>query len=159
MSSFLLTYRLLNDFSISNQFKVKNTFITVLKFFIRRFFRLYLPYVVYCTGVAISPNYAGGGMVYASWTDMVTLRRTGNINPAWTIPSEIKYYFLMPIISLPAAFPKFKNSYLLIIFMLVIINILNMQSNIFRVKSTKDIAALLSDQNENFKICLPYFLN
>ena len=107
LSSFLLTYRLIDDFSKTNN-SIRMMFKVIVKFFIRRLFRVYLPYLVFCSAVAINSKYAGGDLNYASWLNMVTLKETGS-NPLWTVPPEIKFYALLPVICMPAAFCKVTN--------------------------------------------------
>jgi peptidoglycan/LPS O-acetylase OafA/YrhL len=108
LSSFLLTYRLtyeLIDESSSlvhgNVSKKREYIKIISKYFIRRFFRIYIPFVIYCTCIKLSPSYLGGGQGYASWLKLVTLRfNMGDFNHLWTIPIEINYYFFIPIISM-----------------------------------------------------------
>ena len=52
LSSFLLTYRLIIDYSKANTL-VHNILLTTFKFFIRRFFRIYIPVVFFCTLVTL----------------------------------------------------------------------------------------------------------
>jgi len=52
LSSFLLTYRLIIDYSKANTL-VHNILMTTFKFFIRRFFRIYIPVVFFCTLVTL----------------------------------------------------------------------------------------------------------
>jgi len=57
LSSFLLTYRFILDITDSDKSIIEIIKVT-LKFFIRRTFRVYLPFVIYCTVVKIDPNIA-----------------------------------------------------------------------------------------------------
>lgn len=159
LSSFLLTYRLLNDFSRSMPFSIKHLTLTTLKFLIRRFFRVYMPFFVLSTAVTMSPKYLGGGWPYKPWWEMITLKNVG-FNQLWTIPPEIKYYFLIPIMCMPSALPKFNKSCLIMIAILISINLINMRINLFDVKyDPNNNAFLWSNNDENFKFCLQYFLN
>jgi len=89
---------------------------------------------------------------------MVTLKESGPTQ-LWSIPPEIKYYFLLPILCLPAALQRFKISCLVIIVLLIAINLINMRINLFGVKTVPKDFPLWCDQKENFKFCLQYFLN
>ena len=161
LSSFLLTYRLLNDYSrITPPMSIQKLSLCAVKFIIRRFFRVYMPFFVFATAVTLSPKYAGGEWPYESWLKMVTLDNVG-FNQLWTISPEIKYYFFIPVICLPSIWPKFNKSCLIMITILTLINIVNMRTNIFDVKYGDDLEnqRLWSDNNENFKFCFQYFLN
>jgi peptidoglycan/LPS O-acetylase OafA/YrhL len=165
LSSFLLTYRLLEDYSKGEDEEEERT-TTIhhllrvsLKFFIRRFFRVYLPYALFCTLVTVSPEYAGGNLKYASLTKMLTLKETGS-TPLWTVPPEIKYYFLLPLICLPmAAFGKRLTRLRLnvAICLLVALNLINMPLNVFNVKTVAKGYPLWEDQNETLKFCMQTF--
>ena len=148
LSSFLLTYRLILDITDSSNQSLIKIMKVVLKFLVRRTFRVYLPFVIYCTVVKIDPMIAGGGFYeYTSWLNLTILNYSGP-NHLWTIAPEIKYYFLIPIICLPIYITKFKKTYLFLsIFSLISINVIYIRWNIF--------------ESENFEIrdCLPTFLN
>ena len=96
LSSFLLTYRLLIEFDNNN--KPNGITLITLKYFIRRFFRIYLPFVFFVSLIK-SVSYIKFGANYpypSSWWAMITLKSTG-WNHLWTIAPEIKYYFFIPI--------------------------------------------------------------
>jgi peptidoglycan/LPS O-acetylase OafA/YrhL len=101
LSAFLLTYRLLIDFSKNNYLNA------TLKYFIRRFFRIYLVYVVFCSLLKYGPNkiqyyfagFRGSKESYPSWYELITITNTGS-NHLWTIPIEIYYYFFIPFFCL-----------------------------------------------------------
>ena len=100
LSSFLLTFRLLEEFYKSNN-NNKEILLSICKYFIRRFFRIYIPFVIVCSLIKfISLRFIG---MYAnstkSWFSMISLQSTG-FTPLWTIAPEIKYYFFIPIFTL-----------------------------------------------------------
>ena len=97
LSAFLLTYRLFNEFSKTDGSLTQISKV-VVKYFIRRFFRIYVPFVLYCTIVKFVSVKVGwpAAYFYSSWTTMVTLGSTGN-NHLWTMAPEIKYYFFIPL--------------------------------------------------------------
>jgi len=100
LSSFLLTYRLTHEL-IENTLIKNDCFKIISKYFIRRFFRIYLPFVFYCTCVKWSPSNLGANHFYPEWSKLVTLTfNMGDFNHLWTIPIEINYYFFIPIISM-----------------------------------------------------------
>lgn len=119
LSSFLLTNRLLTELS-SPSLKPKNQLLIVLKYFIRRFFRIYVVFFLFATIVKYGPKFVGGfmnyseGFYYSSWSDLVTLQTSG-MNHLWTIAPEVKYYFIIPVICLIAnKFGRFKFIFFII---------------------------------------------
>ncbi len=99
LSSFLLTFRLVKEFSKCSTFK--SVQLAVLKYFIRRFFRIYLPFFFVCSLIkGVSLRFIG---MYAksvkSWLSMITLQSTG-FTHLWTIAPEIKYYFFIPLFAI-----------------------------------------------------------
>ncbi len=102
LSSFLLTNKIYGEFIKSNGSFASIKQI-VVKYLIRRFFRIYVPFVIYCTFLKTRfsnldkyPRY-----VFGTWYNMVTLKYTGT-NHLWTIPPEVKYYLFIPIFSFVA---------------------------------------------------------
>lgn len=99
LSSFLLTYRLYGDFSKTNGSLIEIS-LKISTYFIRRFFRIYVPFVVYCTMVTIYPKFGNHlSWNYTTWTNLTTLHYPGR-NHLWTIPTEIKYYLIIPFLTL-----------------------------------------------------------
>jgi peptidoglycan/LPS O-acetylase OafA/YrhL len=96
LSSFLLTYRLLNELS-SNSKSLDETIIIILKYSIRRIFRIYIPFVITVSLIKFNTKLFGGCFSYqSSWYDIITLKfPTGN--HLWTIGPEIKYYAIIPV--------------------------------------------------------------
>jgi len=103
LSSFLLTYRLLDQFKNSNNSPKSYTLI-IIKYSIRRLFRIYIPFVIVTALITQVPAIRwGGGFPYNTFWKIITLKSTGNNwgpNPLWTIAPEIKYYFFIPVYSL-----------------------------------------------------------
>jgi peptidoglycan/LPS O-acetylase OafA/YrhL len=98
LSSFLLTYRLMSELLVDTINKY-DSYKIIAKYFIRRFFRIYIPFVIYCISIKYSPSNLGANHYYAEWYKLVTLRfDMGDYNHLWTIPIEINYYFFIPII-------------------------------------------------------------
>lgn len=121
LSAFLLTHRLLDD--LNNVKKTKHLHIhgqhhhhhhnlvllVIVKYVIRRFFRVYVVYVLFYACAKYGPACVGGrgetwgGNIYAaSVLDIACLRNPGH-NHLWTIPAEIKFYFVIPIFCLIAS--------------------------------------------------------
>ena len=98
LSAFLLTYRLMIDFDNAKTTRI--CLIRAVQYVIRRFFRIYLVFVIYWTLVKFGPHifkgYFGNG--YSKYLNGLILSSIGS-NHLWTIPPEIKYYFCIPIIS------------------------------------------------------------
>ena len=119
LSSFLLTYKMLaNLYNLKGGFM--NIFKIFLKYLIRRFFRIYVPYFIFCcflySGFATSPNLRNP--MYNPWFNLITLNYNSGNYHLWTVIHEIKYYSIIPIFSLLAI--KLKRFYILFIFTVVI---------------------------------------
>lgn len=101
LSSFLLTYRLLVELSKTKT--NREILLVVLKYAIRRFFRIYVVYICFAFSAKYGPTFIGGytAASFMSSIDLITLNNPG-INHLWTIPPEIKYYFIIPIFCLMA---------------------------------------------------------
>ena len=99
LSSFLLTYRLFDELVSSKQ-TYKKILLTMLKYTIRRFFRIYVPFVITISLIKYDQKFFGGCFSYSSsWYDLITLKYPHG-NHLWTIGPEIKYYALIPLICL-----------------------------------------------------------
>ena len=130
LSSFLLTYKLLDSINKSTKDNEINEII--VKYLIRRFFRIYIPYVIYCTFVSmnltISTKY---GYKYESWYNLVKLNKIGS-NHLWTILPECKYYLFIPIFTIITfKLKKFNFIWILLVlimmFLVEIFNILGLK--------------------------------
>lgn len=104
LSSFLLTYRLMSELAKCQFiFSLKTAFF-IAKYFIRRFFRIYVVYVIYLSAAysipLLGPDYEfiKYRMVLntRTWFEMVTLY--SNCSFLWSIPIEIIYYFILPVV-------------------------------------------------------------
>ena len=97
LSGFLLTYRLIKELHKPNC----NSMIVILKYAIRRFFRIYVVAIIF-TFMAINVKKYFQTYKYSQIhgvKDLMLLQFNGH-NILWTIPSEIRYYFVIPVISL-----------------------------------------------------------
>lgn len=100
LSAFLLTYRLLAEFSkTSDPFQF---LLYTVKFFIRRFFRVYLYYILFYMVAKNSPDWWFG---YPRWSFSKSLKDIALLGNAgashlWTIPAELKYYLFIPVFCL-----------------------------------------------------------
>lgn len=104
LSSFLLTYKLIKDLHKPN---VK-ILITFIQYFIRRIFRIYFIFIAFCTA-GIYYRHIFQGFLSGKYTnlyDTLTLGYAG-FNILWTIPSELRYYFVIPVIGF--VFSHFKR--------------------------------------------------
>lgn len=96
LSAFLLSYRLLKDFIKANG-NLKRYLLFTLKYFIRRFFRIYLYYILFYAASKHGPFWIGGFSNYeVSLSEIMMLGNSGQ-NHLWSIPAEIKYYAFIPI--------------------------------------------------------------
>jgi len=136
LSSFLLTYRLMSDLKKSQN--LKHDAIVILKYFIRRFFRIYVVFFIYVTAVKFGPKIIGGhfnylpGRYFTSWYNLVTLGHAGG-NHLWTIAPEVKYYFFIPILCFFAH--KSGRYYVHFVLMCMVWAYLNEIYNFFEIKS------------------------
>ena len=136
LSAFLLTYRLLKDFTKANR-DPKQYLLYILNYIIRRFIRIYIYYILFYAAAKYGPDWVGGLGSYRfgeKMTDIMLLRSTGP-NHLWTIPAEIKYYIFIPIYCMVACLLG-RFSLLLSIFSLLL-TILDQYYNIFHL-STND---------------------
>lgn len=98
LSSYLLTYRMLNQLNASAKCLTEIQLI-ISKYFIRRIFRIYFPFVIMVSLVKfVSPKFGGTYVFDTSWFSIVTLQSAG-FTHLWTIAPEIKYYFFIPLFS------------------------------------------------------------
>ena len=97
LSSFLLTYKLFDQMNKSNG-GYKDLLLIVIKYLIRRFFRIYVPYIIFCIHAKYFSITTKVGLWYESWFNLITLKSVG-WNPLWTIPPEIRYYFFIPLLA------------------------------------------------------------
>lgn len=100
LSAFLLTYRLLEDFS--KALSPKMLLISILKYAIRRFIRIYLYFLFYFAFAKLSSSskWIIRHEEYKNSLFNVSLLENTGGNHLWIIPSEIKYYLFIPIFCL-----------------------------------------------------------
>jgi peptidoglycan/LPS O-acetylase OafA/YrhL len=99
LSSFLLTHRLMID--LNNVKSSSSCFVKIGQYAIRRFFRIYLVFAIFWTLIHFGPSIFRGYYIeanYAYYSSGLALSSIG-VNFLWTIPTEIKYYFFIPVIS------------------------------------------------------------
>ena len=138
LSAFLLTYRLLKDFTKADR-NPKQYLLHILNYIIRRFIRIYIYYVLFYAAAKYGPDWVGGLGSYRfgqKMSHIMLLGSTGR-NHLWTIPAEIKYYAVIPIYCMVACLLG-RFSPLLSLFSLLW-TILDQYYNIFHLK-TKDTA-------------------
>ena len=107
LSSFLLTYQMLHQFTEKQN--VSDVFKSIAAYFIRRFFRIYVPYVIVlvvykllCDRTNVFNEKDPDGRFWkALYLDDTYF--TGYISFTWTIPLEVRYYGAIPIVSLIAS--------------------------------------------------------
>lgn len=112
LSAFLLTYRLLNDFYKAEKFQ--EFIIELVKYIIRRFFRIYVFYVLFFTIFKYFLPFIPAihsDVFQTNYFDFLTLKYPG-MSHLWTIPSEIKYYSFIPVYCLIARILGRRLSYL-----------------------------------------------
>ena len=119
LSSFLLTNKLFELMNKSNG-NLNDIKQIINKYLIRRFFRVYVPYFILCCLISarlvFSKTY---GYSYASWYNLITLKKTG-ANHLWTVLPEVKYYLFIPIFT----FITYKLQKLFVLWISIIIIIM-----------------------------------
>ena len=105
LSSFLLTYRIFLDFTKAIDDSFSQQLLITFKYFIRRFFRVYVPFVVYVAIVTFYDPKVGNKpeFKYESFSRIISLYYLGGWsggNHLWTIAPEIKYYVFIPFFTL-----------------------------------------------------------
>ena len=117
LSAFLLTYRLLHMYATAipsdSSWKVwwLHVFRITFRFFIGRFFRVYVPYMVYVTLMKwVSAHHFGGYPNYgrflvfkSTWLSHATLTAIESTH-LWTMPVELNFYLYYPLIPFLFAF-------------------------------------------------------
>lgn len=96
LSSFLLTYRLIKELHKPNAIM----FISIIQYFIRRLFRIYFILMGFCIlGIYYNDMVSKtlGGYTRTSLYDTLTLGYAG-YGVFWTLPPELRYYFVIPVI-------------------------------------------------------------
>jgi peptidoglycan/LPS O-acetylase OafA/YrhL len=95
LSAYLLTYRLLDE--LNGNESIKHIIITIIKYFIRRFFRIYMPYALICVLIKkVSPVFGGPHNFEKYTLNQLLYLNTSTLSHLWTIPCEVKYYFFIP---------------------------------------------------------------
>lgn len=97
LSSFLLTYRLIKDLQKPNS----NTLLAILQYSIRRFCRIYIIFIGFCT-IGIYLHDRLSGYIAGKYTDLKSalFLQYAGYNILWTIPPELRYYFIIPLVCL-----------------------------------------------------------
>ncbi len=73
LSTFLHTYLLLKNLEKSTC--LKDVCLVVAKYAIKRFFRIYVAFVIFTSVLKLGPKFIGGHFYYASWYSIVSLNR------------------------------------------------------------------------------------
>ena len=160
LSSFLLTYRLLAECSNSNKL-----ILVLAKYFIRRFFRIYIVFFIYCTIWTLMPKFYEGKLrdhmlpAWASWFEIITLCKSGR--HLWTISIEIYYYFCIPIFCmLVVRFNSLKKQYKIqILFLFVVTSYVGSFYNLFSVSDEIIVKEMYIVISTNFKLSFFVFLS
>jgi peptidoglycan/LPS O-acetylase OafA/YrhL len=115
MSAFLLTYRLLKDLMQSKS--TSNDCTVLIKYAIRRFFRIYAVIVLFI--LFQKYIFKNAQLLDEPMATILLLERPGDyVFHLWTIPVEVKYYFVIPLICLVFLFSKRVFNNLLVPFLL-----------------------------------------
>ena len=127
LSAFLLTYRLFYELNQTDDIGWSEILLIVKKYFVRRFFRIYIPFVIFTSMIHFVSRKIGGWAGHSSWFSMVTLQSSGETY-LWTIAPEIKYYFFIPVFTVFI----FKTGKFWFVFM-IIFNVLTVYVDYYNV--------------------------
>ena len=97
LSSFLLTYRLLCQFNETTDNDLKKSSLITIKYLIRRFFRIYVPFVFFVFLIFFVSRKFGGFYKFENSFFMIISLQSAGYTHLWTIAPEIKYYFFIPL--------------------------------------------------------------
>jgi len=73
LSAFLHTYLLLKNLEKSTC--LKDVCLVVVKYAIKRFFRIYVAFVIFTTTLKLGPEFIGGYFFFGPWYDIISLNR------------------------------------------------------------------------------------
>ena len=119
LSSFLLTYQMIDQFK--SKINVMEALKLTIVYFIRRFFRIYIPYVfvmlVYKFLVDRTFIFREKDLDGKFWKalQLQVIYHTGYIGFNWTIPLEVRFYLVIPIISMVASLASRKDAWLAVL--------------------------------------------
>ena len=152
LSSFLLTYKLYSQLILSNG-SFNSVKEIILKYLIRRFFRIYIPYFIYCSFIkaGFSKVETYPGYEFSTWYNLVTLKNTGK-NHLWTVPPEAKLCLFIPLFSLFSY--KLKIYFIIWASCIIIFLYLSEVYNINGLKCTK----ITHQEGENLQRVFQIFL-
>ena len=175
LSSFLLTYRFLMDLSVSSPTSTENSFLfslqanVAIKYFIRRFFRIYLVFCIFCIILKFSPHivqyyfagFRGSIESYSSFYNLITFTNLGS-NHLWTIPVEVYYYFIIPFIclSVDAVFKRLHTNFqrLAYTIFLVLITVVAINVNLFSLTVSQIQKGFYLETDTNMKVTFFVFV-
>ena len=148
LSSFLLTHRLIKQYE--NAKNIHQIINITINYFIMRFFRIYVPYMIFCI---LNVELIKEKDVIKDYTiyHFISLKDFVQMIHIWTMPVEIKFYFIIP----PLAY-IFSNIYKkkLIVWIIYLMNFIYMiivkRFNLFSVGDFYDVA--------EFEPYIPIFL-
>ena len=102
LSAFLLTFRLIKQYE--NTSSPQELFKITVNYFVTRTFRIYIPYVCYVAIQTFLSEKFPFIKSQPNWYWLITLQ-TGSTQAThlWTMPVEIRYYFLIPLIAFAAS--------------------------------------------------------
>ena len=152
LSSFLLTYKLYSQLILSNG-SFNSVKEIILKYLIRRFFRIYIPYFIYCSFIkaGFSKVETYPGYEFSTWYNLVTLKNTGK-NHLWTVPPEAKFYLFIPIFSFVSY--KLKRYFIIWVSSIILLMYLIEVYNVYDLKCIQ----IRHPQGENLQLVFQIFL-
>jgi peptidoglycan/LPS O-acetylase OafA/YrhL len=153
LSAFLLTYRLTIDLSKAKS--NRQILLCIIQYFIRRFFRIYLVFLIFWTLLHFGPQkmwLRGFYSSYSSYTNAFTLSFLGR-NHFWTCLVEIKYYLFIPVFVL--IITKTQKYWYLTVTLTAILILIQELFNPFKLKKND---YLFWDKNYAFVTRIPVFL-
>ena len=101
LSAFLLTYHLQEELTKTKCY-VNCYLLLLIKYGVKRFFRVYIPFAIVCFLVKAWPQwFTLTSDSHGSFLEMITFTNLGT-NLFWTMPVEMEFYLYIPVIAVVA---------------------------------------------------------
>ncbi len=148
LSSFLLTYRLLVQYEKAVTYH--EIFKITINYFITRLFRIYVPFISFLLMLRVLVYFTNiQKQQKPIWTFMILEKTGGHL---WTMPIEIRFYFMVPIIAFASSRIGHKLNFCIAVLLMVIIGTMDHHGYLIE----KDQVEL---RPKKFIDNLPIFLN
>ena len=138
LSSFLLSFRLIKQYESATS--VDKIIQITINYAIIRLFRIYFPYLIFCSFEKYYLNEKSVIKENDTMFDLIILKHWNRTTHLWTMPVEIRYYFLIPFIAI--LFSRIHNVRLIgwIIFLINLIFLVSIRRfGLFRILENHEL--------------------